>query len=90
MFKQIEIITAYFRKVKPRQTLWVTASFWQWRKRKRLGQLGYKPIIRMKHYKVARFERQHVQKKYGEWGAMFILSIKSKRWNIAMQHFLFF
>ncbi|MFU8649147.1 GNAT family N-acetyltransferase [Lysinibacillus sp. RSDA_15] len=62
MFKQIEIITAYFRKVKPRQTLWVTASFWQWRKRKRLGQLGYKPIIRMKHYKVARFERQHVQK----------------------------
>lgn len=62
MFKQIDIITAYFRKIKPGQTLWVTASFWQWRKRKRLAQLGYKPITRMKHYKVARFERQHVQK----------------------------
>ncbi len=62
MFKQIDIITAYFRKIKPGQTLWVTANFWQWRKRKRLVQLGYKPITRMKHYKVARFERQHVQK----------------------------
>lgn len=67
VFKQIDIITAYFRKIKPAQTLWVTASFWQWRKRKRLVQLGYKPISRMKHYKIARFERQRVEK-YTESG----------------------
>ncbi|WP_338651823.1 GNAT family N-acetyltransferase [Lysinibacillus sp. Y5S-8] len=67
VFKQIDIITAYFRKIKPAQTLWVTVSFWQWRKRKRLVQLGYKPISRMKHYKIARFERQRVEK-YTESG----------------------
>ncbi|KPN89483.1 GNAT family N-acetyltransferase [Lysinibacillus sp. ZYM-1] len=67
IFKQIDVITAYFRKIKPGQTLWVAASFWQWRKRKRLVQLGYKPISRMKHYKVARFERHRVEK-YTESG----------------------
>ncbi|MEA0564517.1 GNAT family N-acetyltransferase [Lysinibacillus irui] len=67
VFKQIDIITAYFRKIKPAQTLWVTASFWQWRKRKRLVQLGYKPISRMKHFKFARFERNRVEK-YTESG----------------------
>ncbi|WP_339280251.1 GNAT family N-acetyltransferase [Lysinibacillus sp. FSL P2-0066] len=67
VFKQIDIITAFFRKIKPAQTLWVTVSFWQWRKRKRLVKLGYKPISRMKHYKIARFERHHVEK-YTESG----------------------
>ena len=42
-------------------------KFWQWRKRKRLVQLGYKPISRMKHYKLARFERHRVEK-YTESG----------------------
>ncbi|WP_342441437.1 GNAT family N-acetyltransferase [Lysinibacillus sp. FSL K6-0075] len=67
VFKQIDIITAFFRKINPSQTLWVTVSFWQWRKRKRLVQLGYKPISRMKHYKIARFERHRVEK-YTESG----------------------
>ncbi|MGE7810479.1 GNAT family N-acetyltransferase [Lysinibacillus sp. FSL P4-0201] len=67
VFKQIDIITAFLRKIKPAQTLWVSVSFWQWRKRKRLVQLGYKPISRMKHYKLARFERHRVEK-YTESG----------------------
>ncbi|MFJ8458950.1 GNAT family N-acetyltransferase [Lysinibacillus xylanilyticus] len=67
VYKNIDIITAFFQKMKPAQTLWVTASFWQWRKRKRLLQLGYKRISRMKHFKCARYERNHVEK-YTESG----------------------
>lgn len=67
VYKNIDIITAFFQKMKPAQTLWVTASFWQWRKRNRLLQLGYKRISRMKHFKCARFERNHVEK-YTESG----------------------
>ncbi|MGE8036787.1 GNAT family N-acetyltransferase [Lysinibacillus sp. NPDC093692] len=67
VYKNIDIITAFFQKMKPAQTLWVTASFWHWRKRKRLLQLGYKRISRMKHFKCARFERNHVEK-YTESG----------------------
>lgn len=66
-YKNIDIITAFFQKMKPAQTLWVTASFWHWRKRKRLLQLGYKRISRMKHFKCARYERNHVEK-YTESG----------------------
>jgi len=62
VYKNIDIITAFFQKIKPTQTLWVTANFWQWRKRKRLMKLGYKPISRMKHFKCARFQRTHVEK----------------------------
>ncbi|MEQ6357280.1 GNAT family N-acetyltransferase [Lysinibacillus sp. M3] len=67
VYKNIDIITAFFQKMKPAQTLWVTASFWHWRKRKRLLQLGYKRISRMKHFKCARYERNHVEK-YTESG----------------------
>lgn len=61
LYKNIDIITAYIQKVKPDKTLWITASFWQWRKRKRLQQIGYKRISRMKHFKCARYERNHVE-----------------------------
>ncbi|WP_235473472.1 GNAT family N-acetyltransferase [Lysinibacillus macroides] len=64
---QIDIITAYFRHSKPTQALWITAGFWQWRKRKRLIQLGYQPISRIKHYKMAYYKRHHVEK-YTESG----------------------
>lgn len=67
VYKNIDIITAFFQKIKPAHTLWVTASIWQWRKRKRLQQLGYKRISRMKHFKCARYERKHVEK-YTESG----------------------
>ncbi len=67
VYKNIDIISAFFQKMKPAQTLWVTASFWHWRKRKRLLQLGYKRISRMKHFKCARYERNHVEK-YTESG----------------------
>ncbi len=60
-YKDIGVITAFIQKIKPNETLWVTASFWQWRKRKRLQQLGYKRISRMKHFKCARYERNHVE-----------------------------
>ncbi|MEK5233097.1 GNAT family N-acetyltransferase [Lysinibacillus sp. FSL K6-0232] len=65
--RQIGIITAYFRTIKPEQALWVATSFWQWRKRKRLTQLGYQPISRIKHCKLARFESQRIEK-YRESG----------------------
>ncbi|MGE7093546.1 GNAT family N-acetyltransferase [Lysinibacillus sp. NPDC048646] len=67
VYKNIDIMTAFFQKIKPTHTLWVTASIWQWRKRKRLQQLGYKRISRMKHFKCARYERNHVEK-YTESG----------------------
>ncbi|MFJ7668339.1 GNAT family N-acetyltransferase [Lysinibacillus sp. NPDC097195] len=61
LYKNIEVVTAFMQKIKPNQTLWMTASFWQWRKRKRLQQIGYKRISRMKHFKCARYERNHVE-----------------------------
>ncbi|MCL1697378.1 GNAT family N-acetyltransferase [Lysinibacillus sp. BPa_S21] len=67
VYKNIDIITAFFQKMKPAQTLWVTASLWQWRKRKQLLRLGYKRISRMKHFKCARYERNHAEK-YTESG----------------------
>ncbi|WP_107924185.1 GNAT family N-acetyltransferase [Lysinibacillus parviboronicapiens] len=67
VYKNIDIITDFFQKIKPAHTLWVTASVWQWRKRKRLQQLGYKRISRIKHFKCGRYERKQVEK-YTESG----------------------
>lgn len=59
--QNIEVITAFFQKIRPEQTLRVTVNFWQWRKQKRLQQLGYKRIARMRLIKCGRFERSHVE-----------------------------
>ncbi|MFJ7738091.1 GNAT family N-acetyltransferase [Lysinibacillus sp. NPDC097287] len=59
--QNIEVTTAFFQKIKPTEALWVTASFWQWRKRKRLQKLGYKRISHMKLVKCGRFERSQVK-----------------------------
>ena len=65
--QNIEVITAFFQKMKPTQALWVTANFWQWQKRQRLQKLGYKRISHMKHVKCGRFARSKV-KNYSENG----------------------
>ncbi|MFJ7951254.1 GNAT family N-acetyltransferase [Lysinibacillus sp. NPDC096418] len=65
--QNIEVTTAFFQKIKPTEGLWVTASFWQWKKRKRLQKLGYKKISQMKRLKCGRFERSQV-KKFSETG----------------------
>ena len=65
--QNIDVITAFFQKIKPTKALWVTASFWQWKKRRRLQKLGYKRISQMKYVKCGYFERRRV-KKYSENG----------------------
>ena len=67
MFSNKSILLQLFPKNKTSTNIVGNGKFWQWRKRKRLVQLGYKPISRMKHYKIARFERHHVEK-YTESG----------------------
>lgn len=65
--QNIDVITAFFQKIKPTKALWVTAGFWQWKKRRRLQKLGYKRIFHMKHMKCGHFERSRV-KNYSENG----------------------
>ena len=65
--QNIEVTTAFFQKIKPTEALWVTASIWQWQKRKRLQKLGYKKISQMKLMKCGRLERNQV-KKFSENG----------------------
>ncbi|GLC89775.1 GNAT family N-acetyltransferase [Lysinibacillus piscis] len=57
----VATITAFCRKIQPIHTIYMTASFWQWRKRKALVQLGYQRITRIRYIKCFRYQRKQLQ-----------------------------